>query len=422
MIETMELMPGVILRCCLDHRFKQGGLSLQLERPMCREEAGLNALLPAVLLRGSEDHPDLRAITLKLDELYGASVSTLVRRIGDYQTTGLFCGFIDDRFALPGDRVMEPMLSFLGELLLRPCTRNGAFLPEIVESEKKNLIATIEAERNDKRAHAMAQLFRAMCREDSYGIPRLGDKEQVAAISAQGLYDHYRKILKESRMELFYVGTAPIQQMAERMKPILAQIDRNYVNLSGQTAFSGAGEGQDLTEQMEVAQAKLCMGFVTPVTNRCDNFAAMQVFNTIFGAGMTSKLFMNVREKLSLCYSIGSAYYGAKGIVTVSAGIDADQEKKTRDEILRQLEACRNGEITESELTAAREAILSALRATHDSPGAIENYYATAALSGMTMTPEVYGEAVRAVTREQVAAAAKTVRLHTTYFLKGVAE
>ena len=422
MIKTMELMPGVTLRCCPDHRFKQGGLSLQLVRPMCQEEAAFNALIPAVLLRGSEDHPDLRSITLKLDELYGASVSTLVRRVGDYQTTGLFCGFMDDRFALPGDRVMEPMLEFLGELLLRPCTREGAFLPEIVESEKKNLIATIESERNDKRAYAMAQLFRAMCREDSYGIPRLGEKEQVAAITPRTLYDHYRKILKESRMELFYVGTASLERVAALVKPFLEKIDRNYVNLPGQTPFSGSGEGQTLTEQMEVTQAKLCMGFVTPITNRQEDFAAMQVFNTVFGAGMTSKLYMNVREKLSLCYSIGSAYYGAKGIVTVSAGIDAEQEEKARGEILRQLDACRNGEITDGELNAAREAILSALRATHDSPGAIENYYVTAALSGMSRTTEQYAAAVRAVTREQVAAAARSVKLHTTYFLKGVAE
>ena len=422
MIETMELMPGVTLRCCPDRRFKQGGLSLQLVRPMCRKEAALNALIPAVLLRGSEDHPDLRAITLELDELYGASVSTLVRRIGDYQTTGLFCGFMDDRFALPGDRVMEPMLRFLGELLLRPCTQDGAFMSEIVESEKKNLIATIEAERNDKRAYAMAQLFRAMCREDSYGIPRLGDKEDVAAITPRNLYDHYRKILRESRMELFYVGTASLEQVAALVKPILEQIRRSYVNLPEQTPFSGGESGQNLTEQMEVAQAKLCMGFVTPITNRCEDFAVMQVLNTVFGAGMTSKLFMNVREKLSLCYSIGSAYYGSKGIVTVSAGIDEAQEEKTRDEILRQLDACSNGDITDGELTAAREAILSALRATHDSPGAIENYYATAAISGMARNTDAYADAVRSVTREQVAAAARTVKLHTTYFLKGVAE
>ena len=422
MIKTMDLMPGVTLRCCPDHRFKQGGLSLQLVRPMCREEAGLNALIPAVLLRGTVDHPDLRSITLKLDELYGASVSTLVRRIGDYQTTGLFCGFMDDRFAMPGDKVMEPMLKFLGELLLKPCTRDGAFLPEIVESEKKNLIATIESELNDKRAYAMAQLFRAMCREDSYGVPRLGEKEQVAAITPKALYDHYQKILKESRMELFYVGAASLEQVADLVKPVLERIDRNYVNLPDTKPFSDGGEGQTITEQMEVTQAKLCMGFATPITNRTEEFAAMQLCNTIFGAGMTSKLFMNVREKLSLCYSIGSAYYGSKGIVTVSAGIDADQEERARNEILRQLSACRNGEITDEELSAAREAILSALRATHDSPGAIESYYATAAISGMAMTPERYADAVRTVTREQVAAAARSVKLHTTYFLKGAAE
>ena len=422
MIKTMELMPGVTLRCCPDHRFKQGGLSLQLVRPMCREEAGLNALLPAVLLRGSVDHPDLRSITLKLDELYGASVSTLVRRVGDYQTTGLFCGFMDDRFALPGDRVMEPMLQFLGELLLKPSTRDGAFLPEIVESEKKNLIATIESERNDKRAYAMAQLFRAMCREDSYGVSRLGEKEQVAAITPQALYDHYLKILKESPMELFYVGTASLEQVAALVKPVLEQIDRSYVNSLEQKPFSDGGEGQEITEQMEVTQAKLCMGFVTPITNRHADFAAMQVLNTLFGAGMTSKLFMNVREKLSLCYSISSAYYGSKGIVTVSAGIDADQETNARNEILRQLSACCEGDITDEELSAAREAILSALRATHDSPGAIESYYSTAALSGMGMTPERYAEAVRAVTRDRVAAAARSIRLHTTYILKGAEE
>ena len=177
-----------------------------------------------------------------------------------------------------------------------------------------------------------------------------------------------------------------------------------------------------ITEQMEVTQAKLCMGFVTPITNRHEDFAAMQIFNNVFGAGMTSKLFMNVREKLSLCYSIGSAYYGSKGIATVSAGIDAEQEENARNEILRQLDACRNGEITDDELSAAREAILSALRATHDSPGAIESYYSTAALSGMGMTPEVYAQAIRAVTREQVSAAARSVTPHTTYMLKGAEE
>ena len=118
MIELIELLPGVELRCCRDGRFKQGCLSFQFVRPMDKAEAARNALLPSVLLRGTNAHPTLRAITEHLDTLYGASVSTLVRRVGDYQTTGLYCGFMDDRFALPGDRVLAPMVAFLGELLL----------------------------------------------------------------------------------------------------------------------------------------------------------------------------------------------------------------------------------------------------------------------------------------------------------------
>ena len=418
MTELMELFPGMTLRCVQDSRFKQGCLSFQLIRQMDAGEAALNALLPAVLLRGTKLHPDLRSITEHLDRLYGASVSTLVRRVGDYQTVGLYCGFMDDRFALPGDRVLVPMIDFLRELLLCPLVENGAFLPEIVESEKKNLIATIEAERNDKRAYAMAQLLKTMCRSDSFGLPRMGEKEQVAAITPAALYDHYRKILRESPIQLFYVGSRDSGEIAQLLRSVFASLERSVQPLQPQTGFHSC-EGSHRVETLDVTQGKLCIGYTTPITNRCPEFPAMQLFNTVFGAGMTSKLFVNIREKLSLCYSVGSGYYGTKGIVTVSAGIDFDKEDLTRQEIQRQLDACQRGEITEAELSSAREALLSSLRATHDSPGSIEGYYATAALSGMGMTPEQYMDALRSVTREQVVAAANSLSLHTTYFLKG---
>ena len=418
MIQTYNLSAGVTLRCCRDSRFKQGCLSFQIVRPMAEPENAMNALLPSVLLRGTTRHPDLRSITHRLDELYGASVSSVVRRVGDYQTTGLYCGFMDDRFALPGDRVLEPMLDFLGELLLDSPVENGGFLASFVESEKKNLIATIESELNDKRAYAMGRLLRNMCREDTFGLTRLGDKEQVAAIDPATLYRHYHTILQESPLEIFYVGSAAGETMAQLLKPLLNRLSRDIQSLPPQTGFHFC-EGSHLTETMEVSQGKLCMGFTTPITNRTPAFPAMQMLNTIFGSGMTSKLFMNIREKMSLCYSIGSGYYGTKGIVTVSAGIDFDKEEVTRQEVLRQLAACQQGDISEEEITAARQAILSSLRATHDSPGAIEGYYATAALSGMKMTPEQYMDAIEAVTKEQVVAAANSLTLHSTYFLKG---
>ena len=418
MIETISLLPGITLRACRDTRFKQGCLSFQLVRQMKHQEAALNALLPSVLLRGTRSCPDLRSITEHLDELYGASISPLVRRVGDYQTTGLYCGFMDDRFALPGDKVLEPMLSFLEEVLLDSPLENGAFLPAFVESEKKNLIATIESELNDKRAYSMNRLLRILCREDTFGIPRLGETEQVARITPESLYAHYRSILKTSPIDIFYVGSAEAAQVAAALMPLLNRLERDCVPLQPQTAFHPCEPG-DVVETMDVSQGKLCMGFVTPIINRGRDFAAMQLMNVIYGSGMTSKLFVNVREKMSLCYSIGSGYYGTKGIVVVSAGIDFDKEQLTRDEVLRQLKICQEGGITEQELRSAKEALLSSLRGTHDSPSAIEGYYATAALSGLVFSHSEYMTAVEAATVSDVVACANSLTLHTTYFLKG---
>lgn len=419
MIQTFSLSAGVTLRCYHDIRFKQGRVTVQLVRPMCREEASLNALLPVVLLRGTARHPDLRAITMHLDDLYGANVGDLVRRVGDYQGTGLGCGFTEDRFALPGDEVLAPTVDFLRELLLEPLTEKGVFCRDIVESEKKNLISDIESEFNDKRVYAASCLMKLMCPADSFGIPRLGEKEQLAAITPEGLFRHYEKVLTESPVEIFYVGSAAPERIAALLRPLFEGIPRQVAQLPPQTPFHDAG-GRQICQESAATQSVLDMGFVTDITNHHPDHAAMRVLNVIFGSGMTGKLFQNVREKMSLCYSIGSDYYGSKGIMTVAAGIDADKEQTVRREILAQLSACQNGDITPGELNAAKEALLSGLRSVHDSPGAIENYYSTQALSGMALSVEDYRAAVEAVTAEDAARVAGTLREHSAFFLKGV--
>ena len=418
MIQTITLLPGITLRCFPDSRFKQEGLSLQFIRAMCKEEASLNALLPAVLLRGCETAPDLRAITMRLDDLYGAAVGAQLRRVGDYQATGLSCSFMREEYALPGEQLRAPMFAFLEELLFRPVLENGVFSPEYVESEKRNLSAAIAAQRNDKRAYANAQMVKRMCKGDSFGVPRLGEKEDVDAITPQSLFAHYQKVLRESPINLFYVGAAEPNMLADLLRPIFEKLDRDPITLPTQTAFCDCGGCRE-TEMMDVAQGKLCMGFTTPVTLRDEDFVPMQLFNTVFGSGMVSKLFMKIREEMSLCYDIHSSYHGSKGIVTVSAGIDCNMDKKVEEEVLRQLKACQDGSITETELKAAKEALCNQLRSTHDSPGAIEGYYAVSALSGMQLTPAQYSQAVEKATAEDIARVAKTLQLHTVYFLRG---
>lgn len=419
MIKTLSLSPGVTLRCFRDNRFKQGRLSIQFVRPMCLEEASMNALLPAVLLRGTQKHPDLRSITQYLDDLYGASVGDLVRRVGDYHTTGLYCAFTEDSFALPGDEILAPTVAFLEEILFEPVTEKGLLCRSFVESERKNLLADLQAQKNDKATYAANRLMATMCREDSYGIPRLGTAKTISAITPETLTEHYRRVLTESPVEIFYVGSMSAEEMAKLLMPMAKRFGKNVGDLPAQTPFHDSGERHE-REGLEIAQSRLNLGFVTPITNRDEGFAAMQVFNALFGGGMTSKLFMTVREKMSLCYSVHSGYYGTKGILTVAAGIDAKQETVVREEILRQLALCRDGEISEAELEGARQSLLNGLQGVHDSPGAIENYYSTAALSGLNRTPEQYRQQVLSVTREDVVAAAKSLNLRASFFLEGL--
>lgn len=418
MIQTTQVQEGITLHCCTDTRFKTGCLTVQLVRPITVGEAAMNALLPAVLLRGSARYPDLRSITLRLDDLYGTTVGTQVRKIGDYQTTGLYCGFIDDRYTVEGAGFFSSVIDFLRELMLRPRTEDGAFCREFVESEKKNLLSAIEAQRNDKRIYAADQLMKYMGKADTLGISRMGEPEKVAEITPQALYEHYQRILRESKIELFYVGGCQPETVFRLVKSLFQDVNRCYVNLPAQTPFCDGGKTRNI-QQMDVTQAKLQMGFLLDTAADNGDFVPMQVLNNVLG-GMTGKLFMNIREKQSLCYDIGSVYQGCKGVLAVSAGMDCADAEKVEQGVLGEIEDCCRGEITPEELESAKQTLYSSLRTVHDSPGGIENYYGTGALSGLSLSIEEYIRRVRETTVEQLSDLAKRLQLHSVFILKGV--
>ena len=418
MITHSEIAPGIRLCCIRDSRFKHSAMSLQYLRPMCREEAAMNALIPSVLLRGCKSAPDLRRITQRLDDLYGASVSPLSRRAGNCQTTGLYLSLMDSRFAPEGEALTEKALGFLKELLFDFPTEDGGFLPDFVEGEKTNQIYAIEAEYNDKRAYCTQQLLKSMCREDSFGVPRMGETADVEAITPQSLLRHYERVRRESPVEILYVGSAAPERMEALLGRLFAEEDRDPIPLCVEAPLRLSAP-QALRLPLDITQGKLCMGFATPVTAQDQDFPAMQLLCALFGGDVTSKLFQNLRERQSLCYSIGAGYYSAKGIILVSAGIDFDKEAHVQSEVLKQLEACCRGDISEEEITAARASLISALESVPDSPGALESYYSSMALGGSKLDPQAHRAALEAVNTEDLIRCAKSIRLHSSCFLTG---
>lgn len=414
-----EILPGVYLTAVQSDKFKTGCFSLNLLRPMKKEEAAANALIPSVLLRGSETCPDIASISAKLDELYGASVGTLVRKKGEVQLVGFYCDYVQDEYV--DEPVFAPVMAFLAELLLNPRLENGAFPEAVVDSEKLNLENAMLSRINDKRTYAASQLIRTMCAGQPYGIPRIGEPEDLKNITAKSLYAHYRDLLATSRVELFYMGSLSPEAVTKVLQTVLAELPRAEVFVPvGTTPAPAARPVQEKTERLDVTQGKLSLGFFTDITAKDPRYPALVLAATVFGGGATSKLFTNVREEMSLCYYASASFEKFKGVLSVSSGVEFSKLETAKTEILRQLEACKAGDITDDELESARGYLVSDLKIAMDSPGRLDDYYMGQILLEQDGTMEDLASAIARVTKQEAADAIQALRLDTIYALEGV--
>ena len=417
-----ELMPGVYFRAIHTTKFKSAYLSVTFLSPLKKETAALNALVPYVLRRGTRNHPDMESISAELDNLYGGAIEPAVRKKGETQCVGFVASFLDDAYALEGEQILEPAAKLLGELLLDPCTEVGQFKSEYVKGEQTNLIDRIRSQINDKRTYASLRLKQLMCGDEAYGIDVWGEEEQAAAITDAALWQRYRELLSSCEMEVYYCGSAQPERAEAALKQALSALPRQeeLEEIDCEIRLTAGSEPQIIEEAMDVTQGKLAMGFRTGgMTCWEEEFPALVMLNAVFGGTSLSKLFMNVREKLSLCYYASSALEKMKGIMVVSSGIEFDKYEQARDEILAQLEAIRRDEMEEWELEGGRRTIMTAYMTALDSQSRLEDYWLGQAVAGLEEGPEKLAARIEQVTREQVVQAAKRVELDTIYFLKG---
>lgn len=424
-LKRQELMPGVFLSTLQTEKFKSDCLSISLLTALDRDTVSCNALLPRVLARGTQRYPDMDAIAAACDELYGARILPCVRKRGEILSVGFYAGVLADRFAPAGERLLEGTAELLGELLLHPATHGGLLRRDYVESEKQKLVEDIRGRVNDKRSYAAFRLIEQMFAYEAYGCDDMGSEAGAAAVTYQKLTRYYRELLRRAPIEIFYCGGAEPKHVAQVLLDVLAPLPRGEIfdDLGTDVRMNALEAAPRFFEEtMDVGQGKLCLGFRLGESMENPDFAAMQVFNALYGGSVTSKLFLNVREKLSLCYYASSGIDRLKGAMFVFSGIEAENLDIARDEILRQLEDVREGIFTEADLTAAKKSVAGDLRSLLDSPGALENYYTTQALLGLEDGPEAQARACEAVTAEAVRAIAAAVELDAVYFLRGAQE
>lgn len=416
--QVRELFPGVKLTTLRTKRFHSGFFGISLLRPLDRNEASRNAVLMNVLRRGTRTLPDMEKLAEALDGMYGASLSPFLMQYGETVSTGFQCFFPDDRY-LGGEDCLQRMIALGGEALLDPATRGGLLREDYVKAEARNLHDRVAAAVNNKRSYAVKRARQLMFAGEPYGVYPLGEAEDALRIRYQSLTKYYKEILQSSPISLCYCGSAEsarVEEAARRAFMILPGFGERGLYEKAPAAESG--ELRRVTEEMEVEQGNLVIYFRYRRTGAAD-YPALAVFNEIFGGGPASRLFLNVREKRSLCYFIGSGIDRFKEAMLVSAGIDFERQEETEEAVFAELLRLAEGDIPEDELEAARRSVAANYLRGLDNPASICSFRLGQSLLGAGGDLKQYAALAAEVRAEDVAAAAADMEPGLVYFLKG---
>ncbi len=403
-------------------KFKMSRLSIAFIYDAHEIESPKKKLTFSTLMRGSKNYPTVTKINCALDDLYGSTVLYRYSSDGDRHVFTFVCEMLEDKYIPEGQRadVLGGTLRILGDILFNPLLENGMLTSEYVDSEKKIALDNIRAKINDQRAYSASKCKKIMFAGEKCGISIDGDEETVSAFDRESISECYKHIYDNVRVECHYVGSESADVIKPLVSDFLAPVpDSAALSDYGYTPFK-TKKGLTYTEEKkQVTQGRLNIGMTADAVLGQSDYYALSLFNEIFGGSSTSKLFMNVREKRSLCYYCSSVYLVSKGAIFVSCGVNPENKDKAYDEIVYQLAEMKAGNITAEEINTAKKLVCGALRQVSDSPAGIDGFAFRRTMAGIDETPENAIERINAVSYDDVVRVARGVEANTVYFLRG---
>ncbi len=412
-----ELYKKIFFNSITDSRYKTNKISVNFVTPLNKDSAAKNALIPNILRKGYDECPEFTELNKKLEELYGAYLDYGVEKYGDVQVISLSVSSIDDSYAFDNEALTEKMSDLICDLLLRPVFENGEFLESEIRIEKEILINTIKAEINEKRSYALGKANSLMCEGEPHGISKLGEVEDVEQITAKSLTTQYKNFIESSAIEIMFIGCGNPEKSLEIFKERLECVsdkEKTPAMTKHHKPLDGVIEE---TEHMQVSQSKMVLGFAVTETLSKEEVFALMVMSAVFGGTPMSKLFMNIREKMSLCYYCVSRFDKTKMIMRVDCGVENENIVKAKEAILDQLEQVKQGQVSDEELKNALMSLTNSFNTVRDHVSALEGFYLSQIIRGEAVSPEQMTEYLNKVSKEDVIDVASKLKLDISYVL-----
>lgn len=400
MMERKQIAPGAHLTVLDAQQFHRCRVSIHFIWPATRENATAEALLPFVMERCYADCPDMTLLSRKLAKLYGAGLSVDTVVTGGNRILKVSVGGIKDCFALEGECLSEEYAKIAFGTAFTPYVVDGLIDPQAVAIEKEQLREVILSEVNEKRAYCIWQARRKFFGAAPAGIERYGYLEELDDLTPQRVTDAFSNMVRTAQIEVMALG-AQADAVAECLLEALADVARAPGAIA-QAPAQPAQPEQSFSEALSTEQGKLCLMFTAGEILPVQRLSAARVAVSLLGGTATSRLFVNVREKLSLCYYCSASFAAVNGLLTIDSGVEHQNADAAKTAILKELEALRTGPIEDKELADTKRSLDNQLAAVGDSLQALESWYFTEILRGTADSPADIAAQVEMVTADDV--------------------
>lgn len=412
-----EIQKGINLNIIQTNKFKTISIAILFKQKLDKKTATLNALIPTILYKGCEKYKSIKEICIKTEEMYGTSFYTDIMKKGDYQLIEFLIEFV------PHHVDLSEIIDFLNEIILCPLVENSGFKKEYFEIAKQDLIDSIKNRFNDKKEFSKIRTVEEMFKNENFGVSADGYLQDLenGSINEKTLFEHYKKVISESEIEIIAIGNIKQDEFEKTIfENFINNIkNRNFIKIEIDENFKQKSKPNFITENFNVTQGKLCVGFRTEILPSASLFFPLLVGNEILGGGAGSKLFINVREKESLCYYIGSFVFLFKGALFVQSGIDFNQFDNVINSIRQEVDKIKNGEFQETDVSNAIINLEKTYKSLLDYNLSTMDFYLTNFLAKLPYNIDEFIEKIKAVTKEDIIKAFENIWLDTCYFMKG---
>lgn len=400
------------LYLCKNNKFKTNLIQVFILNRLEKESVSKNALIPFVLYRGSEKYPDSRSFKIQLDYLYGAELNVSVWKRGELQIINFSLEIVNEKYLPTNENLFKKGIFLLRELMLSP-----RFTEDYFQQEREFIIKEIKSIINDKYIYALLRCYQEMCHKESYSLHKLGIIEDHQLLTREKVFEHYQKMMTNSRILLFVIGDINEDEVYHEINNSFVFKHNQNTNINQTLVKTNVDEIKEIEERMNIQQGKLVMGFRTGITRNSEYYYPLLMYNGILGTFPHSKLFQNVREKESLAYYINSNIESTKGLLIVSSGIEAENYNKVKELILKELEKIKIGDITDNEFNWTRTSLISSFKTMSDNNKGLSSHYLLGLVNNWPETIMESTEKLALVKKEDVIHVANNIKLDTIYFL-----